>query len=127
MLTGAGQRMDVLGSSLPTDSQQQMQARVRILPIFRAAPIPKVKRFCDTQNTAVAALPSPSLPRSYAASSNGITLSLKNKPLPAPPHQEAPIRFTPLHEIEKAHAARIGGVSVEKLVSDIIDRKRGKL
>jgi hypothetical protein len=40
---------------------------------------------------------------------------------------EAPIRFTPLHEIEKALAARIGGVNMGKLVNDIIDRMRGKV
>jgi hypothetical protein len=51
----------------------------------------------------------------------------EDKPPPAPPQPEAPIRFTPLSEIERALAARIGGVSVEKLVNDIIDRKRGKV
>jgi hypothetical protein len=51
----------------------------------------------------------------------------EDKPPPAPPQQEAPIRFTPLSEIERALAARIGCVSVEKLVNDIIDRKRGKV
>jgi hypothetical protein len=32
-----------------------------------------------------------------------------------------------LREIEKALAAKIGGVSVERLVNDIIDRKRSKV
>jgi hypothetical protein len=40
-----------------------------------------------------------------------------DKPPPAPPQQETPIRFTPLREIEKTLAARIGGVSVAEKVA----------
>jgi hypothetical protein len=43
------------------------------------------------------------------------------------PPRVAPIRFTPLEEIERAIANRIQGIRIDRLVKDVIERMQGKI